>query len=191
GSASPSPGPRWSPWPSPGCCAAGPEDTRTSPASPSPRVAPRLGRRDEGEGYGGHGHRPLTKSFREAVDREEYPMLIDHDHPPGLFDAGHCWACAHQGGMLDHYDRVQDQETNLPQAREWPSAPTATGSGTRKQPPAGPGRGRGGPTGTPSGPWDPPPSGSCWPRLPSSPHEPAPPGPFNPPGVATRAWGAP
>jgi hypothetical protein len=23
-------------------------------------------------------------------------MLIDHDHPPGLFDAGHCWACAHQ-----------------------------------------------------------------------------------------------
>jgi hypothetical protein len=21
-------------------------------------------------------------------------MLIDHDHPPGLFDAGHCWAWA-------------------------------------------------------------------------------------------------
>ena len=46
-------------------------------------------------------------------------MLIDHDHAPGLFDAGHCWACAHQAGMLDHYDRVQDQETNLCQAREW------------------------------------------------------------------------
>ena len=46
-------------------------------------------------------------------------MLIDHDHPPGRFDAGHCWACAHQAGMLDHYDRVQDQETNLRQAREW------------------------------------------------------------------------
>jgi hypothetical protein len=46
-------------------------------------------------------------------------MLIDHDHPPGLFDAGHCWASAHQAGLLDHYDRVQDQETNLRQAREW------------------------------------------------------------------------
>jgi hypothetical protein len=46
-------------------------------------------------------------------------MLIDHDHPPGRFDAGHCWACAHQAGMLDHYDRVQDQEANLRQAREW------------------------------------------------------------------------
>ena len=46
-------------------------------------------------------------------------MLIDHDHPPGLFDAGHCWACARQAGLLDHYDRVQDQETNLRQAREW------------------------------------------------------------------------
>jgi hypothetical protein len=45
-------------------------------------------------------------------------MPIDHDHPPGLFDAGHCWACAHQAGLLDHYDRVQDQETNLRQARE-------------------------------------------------------------------------
>jgi hypothetical protein len=73
-------------------------------------------------------------------------MLIDHDHPPGLFDAGHCWACAHQAGLLDHYDRVQDQEANLRQAREWPGRPT----------------------GTPSGPWDPPPSGFCWPRPPSS-----------------------
>ena len=49
-------------------------------------------------------------------------MLIDHDHPPDLFDAGHCGACAHQAGLLDHYDRVQDQETNLRQAREWASA---------------------------------------------------------------------
>ena len=77
-------------------------------------------------------------------------MLIDHDHPPGLFDAGHCWACAHEAGMLDHYDRVQDQETNLRQAREWPGRPT----------------------GTPSGRWDPPPSGSCWPRPPSSRNKP-------------------
>jgi hypothetical protein len=41
-------------------------------------------------------------------------MLIDHDHPPGLFDAGHCWACARQAGLLDHYDRVQDQEASRP-----------------------------------------------------------------------------
>jgi hypothetical protein len=60
-------------------------------------------------------------------------MLIDHDHAPGLFDAGHCWACAHQAGMLDHYDRVQDQEANL----------------------ARPGNGPGRPTGTPPGRWDP------------------------------------
>ena len=26
---------------------------------------------------------------------------------------------AHQAGLLDHYDRVQDQEANLRQAREW------------------------------------------------------------------------
>ena len=37
-------------------------------------------------------------------------MLIDHDHSPGRFDAGHCWACAHQAGLLDHYDRVQDRK---------------------------------------------------------------------------------
>jgi hypothetical protein len=49
-------------------------------------------------------------------------MLIDHDDPPGLFNAGHCWACARQAGLLDHYDRVQDQETNLRQAREWVGA---------------------------------------------------------------------
>jgi hypothetical protein len=46
-------------------------------------------------------------------------MLIDHDHPPGLFDAGHCWACARQARLLDHYERVQDQEADLRQAREW------------------------------------------------------------------------
>ena len=33
--------------------------------------------------------------------------------------ASHCWACAHQADLLDHYERVQDQEANLRQAREW------------------------------------------------------------------------
>jgi hypothetical protein len=86
-------------------------------------------------------------------------MLIDHDHPPGLFDAGHCWACAHQAGMLDHYDRVQDQETNLRQAREWAWAAHRYAIWR----------------------WEPPASGSCWPRPPSSRDEPASTGPCNPP----------
>jgi hypothetical protein len=33
--------------------------------------------------------------------------------------ASHCWARVHQAGLLDHYERVQDQEANLRQAREW------------------------------------------------------------------------
>jgi hypothetical protein len=70
-------------------------------------------------------------------------MLIDHDHPPGLFDAGQCWTCARQAGMLDHYDRVQDQEAN----------------------PARPGSGPGRLTGTPSGRCGILRSGSCWPAA--------------------------
>jgi hypothetical protein len=40
-------------------------------------------------------------------------MAIGHDHPPGVFDAGHCRACARQAGLLDHYDRVQAEEARL------------------------------------------------------------------------------
>ena len=43
-------------------------------------------------------------------------MLIEHDHPPSLFDPGHCRPCARQAGLLDHYHRVQREETNLRQA---------------------------------------------------------------------------
>ena len=46
-------------------------------------------------------------------------MLIGHDHAVGWFDAGHCRACAHEAGLLDHYDRVQREEARLRQAREW------------------------------------------------------------------------
>lgn len=46
-------------------------------------------------------------------------MLIQHHHAPGLFDAGHCRACARQVGLLDHFDRVQREEAHLRQAREW------------------------------------------------------------------------
>ena len=37
-------------------------------------------------------------------------MSIGHLHPPGVFDAGHCRACARQAGLLDHYDRMQGEE---------------------------------------------------------------------------------
>jgi hypothetical protein len=43
-------------------------------------------------------------------------MAIGHPHPPGVFDAGHCRACARQGGLLDHYHRVQEEESRLRQA---------------------------------------------------------------------------
>ena len=49
-------------------------------------------------------------------------MLIDHDHPPGLFDAGHRWACAQQAGMLDHHDRVQTRKPTSARPGEWASA---------------------------------------------------------------------
>jgi hypothetical protein len=43
-------------------------------------------------------------------------MAIGHLHPPGVFDAGHCRACARQAGLLDHYHRVQEEEARLRQA---------------------------------------------------------------------------
>ena len=43
-------------------------------------------------------------------------MLIEHSHRPSLFDPGHCRQCAHQAGLLDHYHRVQREETRLRQA---------------------------------------------------------------------------
>jgi hypothetical protein len=44
-------------------------------------------------------------------------MLIEHDHPPSLFDPGHCRPCARQAGLLDHFDRVQREEVRLWQMR--------------------------------------------------------------------------
>jgi hypothetical protein len=47
---------------------------------------------------------------------EEAAMLVGHHHEPGVFDAGHCWACARQAGLLDHYRQVQQQEATLGEA---------------------------------------------------------------------------
>ena len=44
-------------------------------------------------------------------------MLIQHQHKQEEFDPGHCPTCARQAGLLDHYDRVQREETRLRQTR--------------------------------------------------------------------------
>jgi hypothetical protein len=49
-------------------------------------------------------------------------MAIGHLHPPGVFDAGHCRACARQAGLLDHYHRVQDEEAHLREASAYARA---------------------------------------------------------------------
>jgi ferric-dicitrate binding protein FerR (iron transport regulator) len=46
-------------------------------------------------------------------------MLVAHQHKPGVFDAGHCRACARQAGLLDHYRQVQQQEATLRGAHRW------------------------------------------------------------------------
>jgi alpha-beta hydrolase superfamily lysophospholipase len=43
-------------------------------------------------------------------------MLTQHQHRSGRFDPGHCWACAHEAGLLDHYRRVQQEEDSLREA---------------------------------------------------------------------------
>ena len=53
---------------------------------------------------------------------EEAAMLVQHHHDPGVFDADHCWACARQAGLLDHYRRVQREEAALRQAYGWARA---------------------------------------------------------------------
>jgi hypothetical protein len=44
-------------------------------------------------------------------------MPTKHDHQPGLFDAGHCHACAFEAGLLGHYQHVQREEAALHMAR--------------------------------------------------------------------------
>jgi hypothetical protein len=46
-------------------------------------------------------------------------MVIQHWHPPGSFDPGHCRGCAHQADLLDHYRQVQREELAFKQAHRW------------------------------------------------------------------------
>jgi hypothetical protein len=54
-------------------------------------------------------------------------MLIEHNHMPSEYDPGHCRPCAHQPGLLDHYRRVQQEETRL-LARASANGPARTAS---------------------------------------------------------------
>lgn len=46
-------------------------------------------------------------------------MLIEHEHTVDEFDPGHCWTCAREAGLLDHYRRVQREERALGQTHRW------------------------------------------------------------------------
>jgi hypothetical protein len=46
-------------------------------------------------------------------------MLTQHHHGTGVFDPGHCQACARQAGLLHHYWRVQREEDSLRAAELW------------------------------------------------------------------------
>ena len=46
-------------------------------------------------------------------------MLTQHNHGTGVFDPGHCQACARQVGLLQHYWRVQREEDSLRAAERW------------------------------------------------------------------------
>jgi hypothetical protein len=52
----------------------------------------------------------------------EAAMLVQHQHEPGVFDAGHCRACARRAGLLDHYRRVQQEEATVREAHRWARA---------------------------------------------------------------------
>jgi hypothetical protein len=54
-----------------------------------------------------------------VLGRGGQATMMGHHHEPGVFDAGHCRACARQAGLLDHYERVQQDEATLRQAHRW------------------------------------------------------------------------
>jgi hypothetical protein len=72
----------------------------------------------------GHGQTAEREAAASGPGRatEEAAMLVGHHHEPGVFDAGHCWVCARQAGLLDHYRRVQQQEAAQGEAHGLASA---------------------------------------------------------------------
>jgi hypothetical protein len=46
-------------------------------------------------------------------------MPVEHAHPPGRFDPGHCRDCARDADLLDHYRQVQREEQAFKEAHRW------------------------------------------------------------------------
>jgi hypothetical protein len=67
------------------------------------------------------GHAPLAGSShsQRGIPGEEDIMLVEHAHPPGRFDPGHCRDCARETDLLDHYWQVQRQEQAVREAHWW------------------------------------------------------------------------
>jgi hypothetical protein len=90
------------------------------------RTAGRRGDRPPGSPHvlGRHGQAAKRAAAASGPGRatEEAAMLVGHQNEPGVFDAGHCRACARQAGLLDHYRRVQQQEATLREAHAWARA---------------------------------------------------------------------
>ena len=53
----------------------------------------------------------------------EAAMLVQHHRQPGVFDAGRCQACAHQAGLVDHYQLVQQEEATCGRPTDGPWRP--------------------------------------------------------------------
>jgi len=73
-------------------------------------------------GRHGQAAEPAAAASGPGRATEEAAMLVGHQHEPGVFDAGHCRACARQAGLLDHYRRVQQEEVALREAHGWARA---------------------------------------------------------------------
>ena len=93
---------------------------RSDRAPASPRLPDRPGQAADRTG----GSRPARAATAGGPGpaATEAAMLIQHQHKPEEFDPGHCPTCARQAGLLDHYDRVQREETHLRQTRAWAHA---------------------------------------------------------------------
>jgi hypothetical protein len=93
---------------------------RSDRAPGSPRLPSRPGQAADRTG----GSRPAGAAPASGPEpaATEAAMLIQHQHKPEEFDPGHCPICARQAGLLDHYDRVQWEETRLRQTRAWARA---------------------------------------------------------------------
>jgi hypothetical protein len=79
----------------------------------------RAGRHGRAADWAGSGRGAVAAASGPGPAATEAAILGHNHHEPGMFDAGHCRACAHQAGLLDHYRRVRQEEARLQETREW------------------------------------------------------------------------